>query len=215
MPALAYPGRILAAGLLLAGLGCTSRGSGSAPALITVDGSSTVQPLTQAVAEEFIKANPDVRIRIRASGTTSGFERFCRGELDIQDASRPIEADEIAACRAASIGYVELPVAHDGLTIIVHPTNTWATSMTTAELKRIWEPAAERKVTRWKQVRADWPDRPLTLHGPGARSGTFDFFSATIVGRERASRTDYHGSEDDAVIVKGVATDPNALGYVG
>jgi len=195
--------------------GCSSRDRGVAGSLVTIDGSSTVYPLTSTVAEEFTKANPNARIQVRFSGTTNGFDLFCKGQTDIQDASRPIEAGEVDACRAGGVGYVELPVAHDGLTVIVNHANTWALTITTAELKRLWEPAAERRVQRWSQVRAGWPDRPITLHGPGTRSGTFDFFTSVIVGRERASRTDFHASEDDEVVVKGVSGDPNALGYVG
>jgi phosphate transport system substrate-binding protein len=167
---------------------------------IRIDGSSTVFPISSAAAERFRKENPDARLDVAFSGTTAGFERFCKGETEIQDASRPIEPREIAACRQGSVGYIELPVAHDGLTVVVHPSNTWAASMTTAELKTQWEPAAQGKVMRWSQIRRGWPDRPMKLYGPGVRSGTFDFFTSVIVGQERASRTDYTPSEDDTLV---------------
>ncbi|HEY7441560.1 MAG TPA: PstS family phosphate ABC transporter substrate-binding protein [Vicinamibacterales bacterium] len=182
---------------------------------ILVDGSSTLFPLTTTVAEEFQMSRPGTKVEVRFSGTSAGFDRFCSGETDIQDASRPIESREIAACQAAGIGYLELPIAHDGLTVIVHASNSWAESMTTVELKALWEPKAQGKVIRWHQIRRDWPDRPLSLFGPGPRSGTFDFFTLVIMGRERESRSDFSASEDDEVIVKNVAADPNALGYVG
>jgi phosphate transport system substrate-binding protein len=194
---------------------CGSGGGDVPTEPIRIDGSSTVYPLTTTVAEEFRKARPTAKVEVRFSGTGAGFERFCRGETDVQDASRPIEPNEIAACQAAGIGYVELPIAHDGLTIIVHPSNSWAETITTAELKALWAPGAEGKVTRWRHIRPGWPDQPLNLFGPGPRSGTFDFFTLVIVGRERDSRSDFTASEDDDVIVKSVAADPQALGYVG
>jgi len=194
---------------------CSSAPRGAAGEPIRIDGSSTVYPITAAVAEDFKKENPAAKVDVAFSGTGSGFERFCKGDIDIQDASRPIEAPEVAACKAANIGYIELPVAHDGLTIIVHPSNDFATSMTVEELKTLWSAAAEKKVTKWSQVRKGWPDRPIALYGPGPKSGTFDFFTATINGKEHDSRKDYTASEDDQEIVKGVAGNPDALGYVG
>ena len=194
---------------------CGSGGGDVATEPIRIDGSSTLFPLTTTVAEEFQRARPNAKVEVRFSGTGAGFERFCKGETDIQDASRPIEPNEIAACQAAGIGYVELPIAHDGLTVIVHPSNSWAETMTTAELKALWEPAAQAKITRWSQIRPGWPDRRINLFGPGPRSGTFDFFTLVIVGHERESRGDFTGSEDDEVIVKNVANDSQALGYVG
>jgi phosphate transport system substrate-binding protein len=201
--------------LSASGWACSGGTRGIAGEPVKIDGSSTVYPLTTAVAEEFKKAQPAARIEVRFSGTRAGFEQFCKGQTDLQDASRPIEPAEASACESAGVGYVELPIAHDAITIILHSGNTWASSMTTKELQKIWEPAAQGKVTRWRQVRADWPDEPLVLFGPGVRSGTFDFFTHAIVGTERASRTDYTASEDDDEIVNGVAGNPYALGYVG
>jgi phosphate transport system substrate-binding protein len=201
------------AGVVAGACGSSVKGVTGDP--IRIDGSSTVYPISMAVAEEFKKENPTATINVVFSGTTAGFEKFCKGETDIQDASRPIEANEIAACKQGNVGYVELPVAHDGLTIIVNPANDWATSMTVPELKALWEPAAQGKIVKWSQVRKGWPDRAVALYGPGSRSGTFDFFTLAIVGQERASRTDYTSSEDDQVIVKGVAENKDAIGYVG
>lgn len=203
----------LAAACLIAGA-CGSSVKGVAGDPIRIDGSSTVYPISTAVADEFRKDNPAAKLNLAFSGTTAGFEKFCKGETDIQDASRPIEANEIAACKQANVGYVELPVAHDGLTIIVNPANDWATSMTVPELKALWEPAAQNKLVKWSQVRKGWPDREMMLYGPGTQSGTFDFFTATIVGQERSSRTDYTSSEDHEAIVKGVAENKDAIGYV-
>ena len=189
------------------------RGVSGAP--IRIDGSSTLYPLTVAVGEQFKASNPNAVVDVKFSGTDAGFVMFCAGQLDVQDASRPIEAAEIDACRRANVHFVELPVAYDGLTVIVHPSNTWADSITVPELKTMWEAAAARKITRWSQVRPGWPDRPLALFGPGPSSGTFDFFTQVIVGEERSSRSDYSASEDDEVIVKGVADEPGALAYLG
>ncbi len=194
---------------------CSSGPRGISGEAIRIDGSSTVYPITAAVAADFKKENEAAKVELAFSGTSSGFERFCKGETDIQDASRPIEAPEVAACKAANIGYIELPVAHDGLTIIVHPSNDFAASMTVEELKTLWGAAAEKKITKWSQVRKGWPDRPIALYGPGPKSGTFDFFTATINGKEHESRKDYTASEDDQEIVKGVAGNPDGLGYVG
>jgi phosphate transport system substrate-binding protein len=194
---------------------CSSGPRGISGDAIRIDGSSTVYPITAAVAADFKKENPAAKVEVAFSGTSSGFERFCKGDIDIQDASRPIEAPEIAACKQTNIGYIELPVAHDGLTIIVHPSNDFATSMTVEELKTLWSAAAEKKITKWSQVRKGWPDRAIALYGPGAKSGTFDFFTATINGKEHDSRKDYTASEDDQEIVKGVAGNPDGLGYVG
>jgi phosphate transport system substrate-binding protein len=202
-----------AAATLSAACGSGARGIAGEP--VRIDGSSTVYPITSAVAEDFKKEYPQAKVEVAFSGTSSGFERFCKGDIDIQDASRPIEAPEIAACKQANVGYIELPVAHDGLTIIVHPSNDFAASMTVEELKTLWAPGAEKKVTKWSQVRKGWPDRPIALYGPGPKSGTFDFFTATINGKERESRKDYEASEDDQAIVKGVAGNPDGLGYVG
>jgi phosphate transport system substrate-binding protein len=206
--------RVLAPGALLWSFACGG-GRVEPSGTVTVDGSSTLYPLTMAVAEQFRKTHPAVRIDVRYSGTSAGFERFCKGETDLQDASRPIEAPEIAACKANNVGYVELPVALDAITVIVPAGNAWLKSMTTTELSKLWAPAAQRRVTTWRQIRVEWPDEPIALFGPGPKSGTFDFFTRAIMGAERASRTDYTASENDDVIVNGVAANAHALGYVG
>ncbi|MFA7297172.1 MAG: PstS family phosphate ABC transporter substrate-binding protein [Dehalococcoidia bacterium] len=182
---------------------------------IVIDGSSTVYPVTQAAAEEFAAYARDVRISVGIAGTGGGFKKFCAGETDIQDASRPISTSEAAACADKKIEFVELPVAYDGLAVVVSPKNTWAQCMTVAELKKIWEPAAQGKVTNWKQVRDSFPDRPLKLFGPGTDSGTFDYFTEAVNGKAKDSRGDYQASEDDNVLVQGVSTDESALGYFG
>jgi phosphate transport system substrate-binding protein len=182
---------------------------------ITVDGSSTAYPLADAVAHEFMKANRGTSVTVTFSGTGTGFVRFCRGQLDIADASRPITIDEQKHCEASKVEFVELPIAHDAITVIVNASNTWASTITVPELRTLWEPGAEKRITSWKQIRADWPDRPIKLFGPGTESGTFDYFTEVINGRLDASRKDYTASGDDEVIVKGVATDELALGYVG
>jgi phosphate transport system substrate-binding protein len=185
------------------------------PAVIAIDGSSTVYPVTEAVAEEFQKATPGTQVTIGRSGTGGGFQKFCRNESVISNASRPISATEIEACRTAGVNYIELPVAYDGLTVVVHPKNTWATSITVEELKKLWEPAAQGKVTRWNQVRPSWPNQEVHLFGPGVDSGTFDYFTEVINGKAKASRGDYTSSEDDNVLVQGVSGDPSSLGYMG
>jgi phosphate transport system substrate-binding protein len=183
--------------------------------VIAVDGSSTVYPVTEAVAEEFQKANKGTRVTVGISGTGGGFQKFCRDEIDISDASRPIKPTEVEACDKAGVQFVEVPVAYDGLAIVVHPKNSWASSMTVAELKKLWEPAAQGKIQRWNQVRDGWPDREIHLFGAGVDSGTFDYFTEAIVGKEGQSRGDYTSSEDDNVIVQGVAGDEFSLGYFG
>jgi len=186
-----------------------------AATLIKVDGSSTVYPITEAVAEEFQKKNPGVRVTVGIYGTGGGFKKFCAGETHISDASRPIKLSEVQACVDNEIGYIELPVAFDGMAVMVNPKNDWAKSMTVAELKKLWEPAAQRKITRWSQIRAGWPDKEIHLFGPGVDSGTFDYFTEAIVGKAQSSRGDYTASEDDNVLVQGVASDEYALGYFG
>jgi phosphate transport system substrate-binding protein len=181
---------------------------------IRVDGSSTVFPISEAIAEEFQRGNPNVRVTVGISGTGGGFQKFCAGETDISDASRPIRAAEMEACKMAGIDYIELPVAYDGLAIVVNPKNGWATSMTTAELKTLWQPEAQGKVMRWNQVRASWPDREIRLFGAGVDSGTFDYFTEAINGKEKASRGDFTSSEDDNVIVQGVSGDEAGLGFL-
>jgi len=182
---------------------------------IKVDGSSTVYPITEAVAEEFGKEHSATKVTVGISGTGGGFKKFCAGETDISDASRPIKAAEVELCSKAGITYIELPIAYDALSVVVHPANTWATSMTVAELKKLWEPEAQGKITRWSQLRAGWPDTPIALFGAGTDSGTFDYFTEAIVGKEKASRGDFTASEDDNVLVQGVASNKNALGYFG
>lgn len=182
---------------------------------ILIDGSSTVFPLSEAVAEEFQAQYPNVRVSVGISGTGGGFKKFCNGETDISDASRPIKQSEMDACAEKGIEFIELPVAFDGLTVVVNPQNDWATCMTVDELKKIWEPAAQGTITRWNQVRPEWPDAPLSLYGAGTDSGTFDYFTEAIVGEEGASRGDYTASEDDNVLVQGVSNDQYALGYFG
>jgi phosphate transport system substrate-binding protein len=182
---------------------------------IKIDGSSTVFPITEAVAEEFqIEKQGAVQVTVGVSGTGGGFKKFCVGQTDISNASRPIKDEEIQACQAAGIEYIELPVAYDALTVVVNPQNP-VESITIEELKKMWEPAAEGTVTNWNQVNSSWQDAPLALFGPGADSGTFDYFTDEINGEEGASRTDYTPSEDDNVLVQGVANDANALGYFG
>src|SRR5918992_781828 len=184
--------------------------------VIQVDGSSTVFPVTEAVAEEFQKAKKGkMKVTVGIAGTGGGFKKFCRGETDISNASRPILKQEMEACKEAGVEYVELPVAFDALTVIVNPKNNWATSMTVAELKKIWEPAAQGKVTNWNQIRPNWPNAPLKLFGAGADSGTFDYFTEAITGKAKSSRGDFTASEDDNVLVQGVSSDTNALGFFG
>jgi phosphate transport system substrate-binding protein len=184
-------------------------------ALIKIDGSSTVYPITEAVAEEFAKAQPKVRVTVGISGTGGGFKKFCNGETDISDASRPIKMSEVQQCDAKKIGYVEVPVAYDGIAVVVNPKNDWVTGMTVRELKKLWEPAAQGKITRWSQLRAGWPNKEIHLFGAGVDSGTYDYFTDAIVGTEHASRGDYTASEDDNVLIQGIATDPLALGFFG
>ena len=182
--------------------------------LVSIDGSSTVFPISEAVAEEFQKADPNVRVTVGISGTGGGFQKFCRGEIDIADASRPISATEIAACQRSGIGYVELPIAFDGIAIVVNPGNTWAGSITVAELKTLWSPEAQGKITRWNQVRKEWPDREIHLFGAGVDSGTYDYFTEVINGKAKSSRGDFTSSEDDNVLVQGISSDELALGFL-
>ena len=180
---------------------------------VAVDGSSTVAPISEAMAEEFQGANPGVRVTVGIAGTGGGFKRFCAGETDISDASRPITDAERESCAAAGIEFVEMPVAWDGLSIVVNPSNDFAECLTVAELKKIWEPNS--KVTSWRDVRSDFPAQPIKLYGPGTDSGTFDYFTEVINGKAKSSRPDYQASEDDNVLVQGVAGDQFALGYFG
>ncbi|MEY3732902.1 MAG: hypothetical protein RL347_261 [Actinomycetota bacterium] len=180
---------------------------------VRIDGSSTVYPLTALAAEDFMAANPGVQVTVAASGTGGGFEKFCRGETDANDASRPIKDEEAAACTEAGVEYAELQVAVDALTVVVNKENTWATCLTVEELNKIWAP--ESTVKNWNEVRADFPDVPLELFGAGTDSGTFDYFTDVINGEEGASRTDYTPTEDDNVTVQGVSGSAGGLGYFG
>jgi phosphate transport system substrate-binding protein len=195
-------------------LGVTSLASAQSK-VVKIDGSSTVFPITEAVAEEFQKANRDTKVTVGISGTGGGFKKFVRGEIDISDASRPISAKEMADAKAAGIEYVELPIAFDALTVMVNPGNDWVKQFTVEDLKKIWEPAAQQKITTWNQVRSEWPNAALKLYGAGSDSGTFDYFTEAIVGKAKSSRGDYTASEDDNVLVQGIANDKNALGYFG
>jgi phosphate transport system substrate-binding protein len=184
--------------------------------IIQIDGSSTVFPVTEAVAEEFQKSKKGkTKVTVGIAGTGGGFKKFCRGETDISNASRPILKQEMDACKGAGVEYIELPIAFDALTVIINPKNNWAPSMTVAELKKIWEPSAQGKITNWNQVRDKWPNAPLKLFGAGADSGTFDYFTEAITGKAKSSRGDFTASEDDNVLVQGVASDVNALGFFG
>ena len=187
-----------------------------AQSVIKIDGSSTVFPIAEAVAEEFqISKKGKVRVTVGIAGTGGGFKRFCRGETDISNASRPILKEEMEICAAAGIKYLELPVAFDALTVVVNPQNTWVKSLTTADLKKMWEPGAQGRVSKWNQVRSEWPAQPLMLFGPGADSGTFDYFTEAVNGKAKASRGDYTASEDDNTLVQGVENNKNAIGYFG
>lgn len=182
---------------------------------ITIDGSSTVYPITEAVAEEFLVEQRGVKITVGVSGTGGGFKKFGRGEIDINDASRPIKEQEAVAAREMNIDYVELTVAFDGLAVLVNKENTWVNDITVEELKRIWEPSAQEKVTRWNQIRKEWPDEEFRLYGPGIASGTYDYFTEAVVGKSGESRGDFTASEDDNVLVQGIEGDKNALGFFG
>lgn len=195
---------------------CGSSESQLSQGPIKIDGSSTVFPITTAVVEAF-KGTPqgqNAMIEAQFSGTSAGFRRFCAGETSISDASRPILIAEMNACISNAVPFIELPVGFDALTIAVNPANTWVDQLSVAELKMIWEKAAEGKITRWNQIRPNFPDQPLVLFGPGGDSGTFDYFNEAIMGDAKNSRSDYTGSEDDDVIVRGIADNPNALGYL-
>ncbi|MGF1538318.1 MAG: PstS family phosphate ABC transporter substrate-binding protein [Elainellaceae cyanobacterium] len=188
----------------------------SAPA-IAIDGSSTVYPISNEVALEyqFEKGDAAPDISVEFSGTSGGFRKFCAGETDISDASRPITKDEMSTCKETGVEFIELPVAFDALTVAVHPDNDWASDITVDELKTLWEPNAEGEITQWSQIRSDWPDEPINLYGADTDSGTFDYFTEAIVGESGASRSDYTASEDDVELVRGVRNDPNSLGYFG
>lgn len=196
--------------LAAAALGC---GSGSSD-VVTVDGSSTVYPITEAIAEQF-QGTGKGRVTIGISGTAGGLAKLCQGELAVSGASRPIRPTEEQLCARAGIRTIELPIAYDGIAIVVHPDNAWVDHLEVEELRRMWEPAAQGRVLRWSDVRDGWPDEELHLFGPGVDSGTYDYFTEAIVGRAHASRGDFTSSEDDNVLVQGVSGDQNALGYFG
>lgn len=191
----------------------SSTGNTSLSGTVKIDGSSTVLPISTAVADEFGATHSKVNVEVSGSGTGGGFKKFIAGEIDICDASRPIEPEEVEKLKAANIEFVELPVAFDGLSIIVSPQNTWADSLTTAELQKLWAP--DSKINNWKDLRPGFPDQPLKLHGPGTDSGTFEYFTEAIVKKKKSSRSDYSQSEDDNIIINGVAGDKGALGYLG
>jgi phosphate transport system substrate-binding protein len=206
----------IAAALLALMLGaCGSEEARERP-VVKMDGSSTVFPIAEAVAEEFqLGERGAVRVTVGQSGTGGGFKKLCRGDADISNASRPILQAEIDKCRGAGIDFFELPIAFDAITVVVNPANDWVKDITLEDLKKMWEPAAQGKILRWNQVRPEWPDVPLQLFGPGADSGTFDYFTEAVVGKAKSSRGDYAASEDDNVLVQGVESNKNALGYFG
>ena len=202
--------RILLASLLLA-----STAHSALRSEVRIDGSSTVFPISEAVAEEFGRANKGVRVTVGTSGTGGGFKKFSRGETNLSNASRPIKDKEKAACAENNIKYLELEVAYDGLAVIVHPENDWVDHFTVEELKKIWEPAAQGKIMKWNQIRPEWPNKELHLFGPGVASGTYDYFTEAVVGKSGSSRGDFTASEDDHVLVQGIAGDKYALGFFG
>lgn len=208
---------LTAASLILSGCGGQGAAStsGRLSGTVTVDGSSTVAPLSEASADLFRAVEPGVNVTVATTGTGGGFKKFCAGETDISDASRAITEEEKAACQKAGIAYTEVIIANDGLAVVVNPENTWATCLTVAQLKTMWSPASEGKITKWSQIDPKFPDQKLTLYGAGTDSGTFDYFTLAINGKEGASRTDYSPSEDDNVTIQGVKGDKGATGYFG
>lgn len=205
--------------LALVLISCGSKKSGSESTYlegeVKIDGSSTVYPITEAIAEEFRVDQPKVKVTVGVSGTGGGFNKFTRGETDINDASRPIKSQEAATCAENNVKYLELTVAYDGLAVLVNKENTWVDHFTVEELKKIWEPSAQGTITKWSQIRAGWPDEQFNLYGPGVASGTYDYFTEAIVGKSGSSRGDYTASEDDNVLVQGIAGDKNSIGFFG
>ncbi len=195
--------------------GQAEAGNSQAISEVRVDGSSTVFPITDAIAQKFRQSNTEAKVTVGVSGTGGGFKLFCAGQTEINNASRPISTEEMAACKNAGVAYIEIPIAFDALTVVVNAQNTWAQDLTVDELKKIWEPEAEGKITSWNQVRSSFPNRPLQLFGPGTESGTYDYFTDVVIGDGVDSRKDYTASESDDALVKGVEADPNALGYFG
>lgn len=198
-----------------ASTGETAGDAASGGGSVNIDGSSTVFPIAEAMAEEFMLANAGTNVTVGASGTGGGFKKFCAGETDLSNGSRPIKDEEIEVCKAAGIEFIEVPIAFDGLTVVVNNDNDWATCLSTDQLKAMWAPETEGKVSNWNQVDPSFPDQELVLYGPGTDSGTFDYFTDEVNGEEGASRGDFTASEDDNVIVQGVQSDPGALGYFG
>ncbi len=182
---------------------------------IKIDGSSTVYPITEAVAEEYANEQPDIQVTIGISGTGGGFKKFGRGETDLSDASRPIKSGEDSVCKANGISYVDLKIAYDGLAVLVNPKNTWVDHFTVDELKKLWEPEAQGKITKWNQIRKEWPNEEIHLYGPGIASGTYDYFTEAIVGKSGSSRGDFTASEDDNVLVQGISGDVYGLAFFG
>ena len=197
--------------ILISFSGCFKKYNGR----IQIDGSSSVYPISEAVAEEYRNVHSDIRITVGISGTGGGFKKFARAETDISNASRPISKSEREICAKNNIAYIEIPVAYDGLAVVVSPSNNFVDYLTVEELKKIWEPAAQEKIKSWNQVRSSFPDVPLRLYGAGTSSGTYDYFTEAIVGKAKSSRGDYTASEDDNVLVQGVSSDKGALGYFG
>lgn len=206
-------GGLAATGLVACGGGEADSGASGLTGEVAIDGSSTVFPISQAMAEEFMIANPGVRATVGVSGTGGGFQKFCNGETDVSNASRTIRESEIEECAENGIEPIELNVAWDGLTVVTNPANDWATCMTVDELRRLWQPGST--IRRWSEIRDGWPDEEVILYGPDTDSGTFDYFTEAIVGEEDASRSDYTASADDNVLVLGVSGDAGALGYFG
>lgn len=188
----------------------------NASPIVKVDGSSTVFPITEAVAEDFQTAKKGaIRVTVGISGTGGGFKKFCRNEIDVVNASRPITVAEMGACKEQGVQFIEMPIAYDALTVVVNPKNTWSKTITVEELKKIWEPAAQGTITQWNQINPAWPEKKIKLYGAGADSGTFEYFTEAIVGKAKSSRGDFTASEDDNVLVQGVASDIYALGFFG
>jgi phosphate transport system substrate-binding protein len=211
-----YPKSFKVLGVSVVAAAALGLATASQAQTVKIDGSSTVYPITEAVAEEFQKAKRGaIKVTVGISGTGGGFKKFCRGETDISNASRPITRKEMEDCKTAGVTYLEMPIAYDALTVVINPKNTWAKTMTVAELKKMWEPAAQGKVKNWNQINPAFPNAPLKLFGAGADSGTFEYFTEAIVGKSKASRGDFTASEDDNVLVTGVSRDVNGIGYFG